>query len=182
MRFADLARLIDLDEPSTASEPVTDAAVPPPPSLSASDPARRAEDTVSILVAEDSKTNKIFIDRALAPFNCRIEFADNGAEAVDKYKELNPDIVIMDWSMPVMNGLDATKAIRAWESEQNGVETPIIGLSANALEHQQQEGLSAGMTDYLTKPIKIGELLAALKKSSPKPVHKLSDAARQKIA
>ena len=182
MRFADLARLIDLDEPSTASAPATDAAVPPPPSLSASDPARRAEDTVSILVAEDSKTNKIFIDRALAPFNCRIEFADNGAEAVDKYKELNPDIVIMDWSMPVMNGLDATKAIRAWESEQNGVETPIIGLSANALEHQQQEGLSAGMTDYLTKPIKIGELLAALKKASPKPVHKLSDAAQQKIA
>jgi|GEM_PF-1916115 len=115
-----------------------------------------------ILVAEDTKTNQILLSKILQKAGFEMILAQNGEEAVTLFEEKNPDLVIMDWSMPVMSGLDATRKIREFEQDQSLPVTPIIGLSANAMQEQRQQGLQSGMTDYLAKPIKKQTLLEKL--------------------
>lgn len=108
--------------------------------------------TLKILVAEDNEINmhltKIFLQNLL-PKATIIE-AYNGQEAVDQYLNEHPDLVLMDVQMPTLNGLDATRIIRA--SEVN-IEVPIIALTAGSLPGEKEKCLQAGMTDFLTKPL-----------------------------
>ena len=115
-----------------------------------------------VLVAEDAKTNQLLMRKILTGAGFDLSFATNGAEAVSLFETFRPDIIIMDWSMPVMNGIDATRKIRGLETGKGLGATPIIGLSANAMEEQQHEGLAAGMNDYLTKPVRKQTLLTKL--------------------
>ncbi len=117
---------------------------------------------IRLLVAEDSKTNQKIIQRYMQNFPIDLEFAENGVKCVEAFKRSRPDIILMDWSMPEMNGLDATKRIRGIESEENLPPTIILGLSANALDIQAKTALEAGMDDYLTKPIRRRKLLDSL--------------------
>ena len=105
-----------------------------------------------ILVAEDNEVNQIVVEQILLEAGMDYKIVENGQLAVDSYKDNPPDLVLMDVSMPVMNGLEATEAIRALE-EEIGVRTPIIGLTAHALKGDREVCIKAGMDDYMSKPI-----------------------------
>ena len=106
-----------------------------------------------ILVAEDNKSNQMLMKVLLKKMNLTFEFADDGKIAVEMFKENKYDIVLMDENMPNMNGIKATKLILKYEQENNLPHTPIIALTANALKGDREKFLSAGMDEYLTKPI-----------------------------
>jgi len=103
---------------------------------------------LKILIAEDYEMNRILIEEMLLLYNLVPEFALNGVEAVDKLSKDEYDIIFMDINMPEMNGTDATKHLRSI-----GLKTPIIALTANALEGDRERFLADGMDDYLSKPI-----------------------------
>lgn len=107
--------------------------------------------TLKILVAEDYDINRILISELLNQFDIDYSFALNGQEAVDMVKENSYDLILMDINMPIMNGIDASKII----INELKVTTPIVALTANALEGDKERFLSIGMVDYLSKPIDI---------------------------
>lgn len=108
---------------------------------------------LSILVAEDNQTNQLVLKGLMKSANCTLKFAQNGREAVEQYKTSSPDMVLMDWSMPEMDGLEATSLIREHEANEGLRRCPIIALTANAMEGDEQICRNAGMDEYLTKPI-----------------------------
>ena len=117
-----------------------------------------------ILVAEDFPLNQDVVRLMLADTHYSPVFANNGLEAVQIYQE-NPDrfpVIIMDVSMPVMDGHEATSLIQKFEKDNNITPKPIIALTGHALKNDRDECLDAGMCDYLTKPVKQSELLKKL--------------------
>ncbi|MCT7377317.1 response regulator [Chelativorans sp. EGI FJ00035] len=113
---------------------------------------------VDILVAEDNEVNQLVFTQILSESGLLFEIVDNGLLAVEAYRRLNPRLVLMDVSMPEMNGLEATKAIRRLEAEV-GQHAPIIGVTAHAQKGDRERCLEAGMDDYLSKPISPKTLL-----------------------
>ena len=107
---------------------------------------------LDVLVAEDNEVNQLVFSQVLAGLALNYRIAANGRTALEMYKALAPRIMLMDISMPEMNGYEATAAIRASE-EGSPVHTPIIGITAHALEGDREKCLAAGMDDYLSKPI-----------------------------
>src|SRR5690606_2645488 len=100
------------------------------------------------------------------------EIANNGHEAVEAFLHGNFDLVLMDLEMPGMDGLEATRRIRAYESE-TGEHTPIVAMTAHAVEGFRESCLASGMDSYITKPINLNELLrvlATVVKKQPSPV------------
>ncbi len=105
-----------------------------------------------ILVAEDNDVNQIVIEHILMDAGYEYVLVENGKLAVD-YCELNrPAVILMDVSMPVMNGVEATQAIRSLEGVTDE-RVIIIGVSAHAQEFDRQLCLEAGMDDYMSKPV-----------------------------
>lgn len=118
-----------------------------------------------ILVAEDNRINQRLILLLLEKAGYSTQLATNGAEAVEALKRERFDIVLMDVQMPVMDGEEATRAIRAYESGTEGGESrrvPIIAVTAHAMRGDRERCLAAGMDDYLTKPLQNGALEAAV--------------------
>ena len=107
---------------------------------------------VDILIAEDNEVNKLVYGQIMSNLDYSYEVACNGVEAIEMMQSLKPRLIIMDVSMPEMNGLDATVKIREIESEA-GTHTPIIGATAHAMSGDMEKCLDAGMDDYLPKPI-----------------------------
>lgn len=119
-----------------------------------------------IVVVDDSKDNQLLISHLLKRAGALVDFAENGAEGVEKALALNPDIILMDVQMPVMSGIDATTRLRA-----KGFVKPIVALTAHALKGDREQCLAAGFTDYLTKPVRRDDLyglLRSLKNSFPR--------------
>jgi signal transduction histidine kinase/DNA-binding NarL/FixJ family response regulator len=119
-----------------------------------------------ILLVEDSPDNRTITVAYLQDTPYRIEIAENGAAAYEKFIAGHYDLVLMDRQMPVMDGLTATRAIRAWEQVNHRPVTPIIALTASALKGDREQCVAAGCTAYLTKPIKQEVLLQAIKEHS----------------
>ncbi|MCX6077060.1 MAG: ATP-binding protein [Campylobacterales bacterium] len=117
---------------------------------------------LKILVAEDYEVNRILIAELLDQFDIEYSFATNGLEAVEMVKNSSYDLILMDINMPIMNGMDATKII----INDLKVTTPIVALTANALDGDRDKFLSIGMHDYLSKPIDIRAFEALLVKQS----------------
>jgi signal transduction histidine kinase len=113
-----------------------------------------------ILAAEDNATNQLVLRSLLRRFDLRLDIVPDGRAAVAAWSADRPDVLLMDVQMPVMNGVEATRAIR--QMEAGGRRTPIIGLSANAMRHQVEEYLTAGMDANVSKPIRRGELLQVI--------------------
>ena len=113
-----------------------------------------APDTpVDILIAEDNDVNQmVFTHSITAMDDYTFKIVPNGKEAVANYEALSPKLILMDVSMPIMNGLEATAAIRKIEAE-TGAHTPIIGVTAHAISGDREKCLEGGMDDYLSKPI-----------------------------
>ncbi len=116
-----------------------------------------------VLVAEDNIVNQMVIKAMLEKMGCAVSIASNGKLAIDAYKEEQPDIVLMDMSMPEMDGAEATGHIRNIQDEL-GVRAPIIGVTAHALREDRQRCIDAGMDDYLSKPVKEDALMDMLRR------------------
>ena len=119
-----------------------------------------------ILLVEDSPDNRTITVAYLRDTPYRVEIAENGSIAFEKFTAGRYDMVLMDRQMPVMDGLTATRAIREWEQANHRPPTPIIALTASALKGDQEKFVAAGCTAYLTKPIKQAVLLQAIKEHS----------------
>ena len=117
--------------------------------------AARPEESLRILVAEDSPVNQKIMALFLERDGHRVSLVDNGAAAVAALEREQFDLVLMDVQMPVMDGFEATRAIRSLEGG-TGERLPIIALTAHAVEGDRERCLAAGMDDYLSKPFQIG--------------------------
>ena len=115
-----------------------------------------------ILLVEDSEDNRLLVQTYLKKTPYRVDIAENGEIAVEKFKSGNYDLVLMDIQMPVMDGYTATRAIREWEVERGIKSTPIIALTAHALKGEMQKSIEAGCTAHITKPIKKATLIGAI--------------------
>ena len=114
---------------------------------------------VRVLIVEDNVINRKILQHVLQNKNYELMEACDGQEAIEKYKSWQPDIVLMDIVMPIMNGIEATQIIRKYEQEKNLPKTPIIALTGNALEEQRATVFKAGVDDYEVKPYKKETLL-----------------------
>jgi len=117
-------------------------------------PDRRRPCLVDVLVAEDNDVNQIVFTQILQQAGLRFLIVGNGKKAVQAWEEHNPAVILMDVSMPVMNGHQATLAIRAAEqAAADGRHVPIIGVTAHTQDADRELCIAAGMDDYLSKPI-----------------------------
>jgi len=121
------------------------------------------ENAIDVLVCEDNEVNQIVFSQILQQSGYNFRIANNGREGISLYKHLNPSIILMDVSMPQMNGHDATKAIREIE-KSTGTRTPIIGVTAHAIKGDMERCFDAGMDDYLSKPVSPDALTEKLDK------------------
>jgi diguanylate cyclase (GGDEF)-like protein len=120
-----------------------------------------------ILVAEDNRTNQMVAAGMLAMNGCACEFAANGREALEAARSGNFDLILMDCSMPEMDGYEATAHIRAIE-QGSGRRTPLVAMTANTQRGDAEKCLAAGMDDYLAKPITLFELRQKLDRWLPR--------------
>jgi PAS domain S-box-containing protein len=118
--------------------------------------------SLRILAAEDNQVNQVVLKTLLEQAGLEVTLASDGAEALEAYENGAWDLVLMDVQMPVMDGLEATRAIRAFENQTGRPRAPIIALTANAMEHQKAEYLACGMDKLVAKPIQIADLFAAI--------------------
>ncbi|TRC71481.1 response regulator [Mesorhizobium sp. WSM4310] len=107
---------------------------------------------IDILIAEDNEVNQLVFGQILNGLGLSYRIAGNGRTAVEMYRSLHPKLILMDVSMPEMNGYEATRAIRAIETSSGG-HIPIIGVTAHALKGDRDKCIEAGMDDYLPKPV-----------------------------
>ena len=107
----------------------------------------------SVLIAEDNKTNQMLIKLLLMDYGIDFQLANDGEEAVSIFKEGQFDMVLMDENMPNMNGIEAMAQIKAYEKDNNLEPTPIIALTASALDTDKEMFLNAGMDGFIAKPI-----------------------------
>ncbi len=122
---------------------------------------------LTALVAEDNIINQKLIKNILNNFDITVTLVNNGVEAVELYKENSYDMIFMDIQMPIMTGVEATKEIIKYEKNNNIKHTPIIALTANAIESDKKRYLASGMDRYLKKPIDIKELLMIIEEYFP---------------
>jgi two-component system sensor histidine kinase/response regulator len=118
-----------------------------------------------LLLADDSPVNRLLIKAYFNGTQVKLEEAENGQVAHDKFKAGKFDLVLMDIRMPVMDGYAATRAIRDWEHTNHLARTPIIALTASALEEEVRRCFEAGCDLHLSKPVKRGTLLETIGRS-----------------
>ncbi|MEQ8474472.1 MAG: response regulator [Marinoscillum sp.] len=114
-----------------------------------------------ILLVEDNRINQIVAERFLKKWKCQVDFADNGEQALDRVMENHYDLILMDIQMPIMNGYQATEAIR----KMPGIhlrEVPIIALTADVLPEVKEEAIRVGMNDLMTKPFDSNKLYSMI--------------------
>jgi len=153
--------VVSIPQPSPASPVVAPRSEKAPP--------RPGVQGLDILVAEDNEVNQIVFTQILQGTNYSFRLVQNGKEAVEVWRTASPSIILMDVSMPVMNGHQATQLIREIEAgDGSGRRVPIVGVTAHALDRDRDLCLESGMDDYLAKPIS-PELLEAKIKRWLKP-------------
>ena len=154
----------------------TESSAPPSPLMAKEQPTKATSGTPLILLAEDNITNQDVTKRMLEHLGCDVCIVENGKEALDILATRNFDLVFMDCQMPVMDGLIATKEFRQIEvkkiSEATGQDparqrTPIIALTARAMEGDSERCIESGMDDYLSKPFSVQDIQAVLKRWVP---------------
>lgn len=116
------------------------------------------ESKAHVLVAEDMEINRRIAQTMLTMLGCSVDMVDNGAEAVKCFKERHYDLVLMDCQMPILDGFEATRAIRDFETKQQSPAVPIIALTAGLNAEDKTRSLQAGMTGHLPKPYSINDL------------------------
>ena len=115
-----------------------------------------------LLLVDDSEDNRLLVGAYLKKLPYHVDFAHNGEEGVQKVQAGTYDLVLMDMLMPIKDGLEATREIRAWERAAGRPATPVVALTANALSGDVQRCLEAGCDAHVAKPVKKAELLEAI--------------------
>lgn len=121
----------------------------PPPSVDIAPPRQ-----MRVLVAEDNRTNRLVFSKMVKDLHIDLQFAENGRLAVEAVQDFKPDLVFMDISMPEMDGKEATRTIRKREVDETLPHTPIVALTAHAMEGDAEDIFAAGVDHYLTKPLR----------------------------
>ncbi|MEM7230967.1 MAG: response regulator, partial [Planctomycetota bacterium] len=132
---------------------------------------KRPEDSIvnipkglRVLLTEDNEMNQAITLKILDSMGCETELAQNGKEAVDAVTNQSFDLILMDCHLPVMDGYEAARTIRTLEEKEGRERTPMVALTAAALDFQQQECLDSGMDDVVTKPFRVQDLANVLSK------------------
>lgn len=125
------------------------------------------KDKARILLVEDNESNRMIAVHFITKLGCIVDTAENGQVAIEKVKAGAYDLVFMDCQMPIMDGFEATKAIREWEHSEGNEALPIIALTANAMKEDKEACLKVDMNSYLSKPVRKDQLAAALKEFLP---------------
>jgi len=120
-----------------------------------------------VLLAEDNPVNQTLAIRILEKIGHKVQVVNNGKEAIGRAQGEEFDLILMDVQMPEMDGLEATTAIRAAEAG-TGKHVPIVAMTAHAMKGDKEKCLSAGMDGYLSKPIRIDELMQAISRAEQK--------------
>jgi signal transduction histidine kinase/DNA-binding response OmpR family regulator len=155
MREAGQMRTAPSYEPAARAEDAADTA----PALEQRNESRQLD----ILVAEDNEVNQMVFSQILDGLKVNYKIVGNGRLAVETHRVFNPRVILMDVSMPEMNGIEATRQIRLNEIETKG-HTPIIGVTAHALKGDRERCIEAGMDDYLSKPVSPDKLSTIAKR------------------
>ncbi len=158
--------------PDKAALPETIPKVPdtlvdaPPAQPDANRDSKPAPSRLRVLVAEDNDVNQIVFEQILEGIGVDFRIVDNGQEAVAAWRAAPPDLILMDVSMPVMNGLQAAQAIRDAEAQSDSGDhhIPIIAVTAHAMSGDRERCFAAGMDDYLSKPVSPEKLEAIIRK------------------
>ena len=124
-----------------------------------------------VLLVEDNPDNQALVLAYLKATLHQVTIAENGADAVARVKAGDLDLVLMDMQMPVMDGYEATRRIRAWERENGHAPVPILALTAQAMKDESERTRDAGCSGHLTKPITKHELLHAIFEHAAAPEH-----------
>jgi signal transduction histidine kinase/CheY-like chemotaxis protein len=117
---------------------------------------------LAILVAEDNLTNQLVLRSMLAGAGADLEVVEDGRLALEAWRRRAFDLILMDINMPVMDGVSATRAIRSEERTGARVRTPIVALTANAMDHQRHDYLAAGLDAHVSKPIDLAVLFTTI--------------------
>ncbi len=117
-----------------------------------------------VLLAEDNPVNALVAEAALRNMGFSVEVVEDGLQALASFRTQPPDLVLMDCQMPVMDGFEAARRMREHESELNLSRTPVVALTANALEGDREHSLAAGMDDHIAKPFREAQLRAVLQR------------------
>jgi signal transduction histidine kinase/CheY-like chemotaxis protein len=144
--------------PATAPRPAAARLSGPAPTRPAGARALR------VLAAEDNRTNQLVLSKMCEGLELELVFADDGQAAVELFPRLRPDLVLMDISMPRMDGRAATRAIRQMPG---GAQVPILALTAHAVGSDHEDILDSGVDDVLTKPLRKARLLEAIARHTP---------------
>ncbi len=115
---------------------------------------------LDLLLVEDNPTNQLITGKMLRKAGANVVIAEHGRQALEMCQQQTFDLILMDWHMPVMDGLKATEELRA--NEINNQRTPVIGLTANVMEKDREKCLRAGMSEVITKPVGYDTLIATV--------------------
>jgi CheY-like chemotaxis protein len=129
------------------------------PGASARD--RMGDPMAKILLVEDQEMNRDMLTRRLVKRGYEVEIAVDGAEGVDKARNGSPDLILMDMSLPVMDGWEATRRLKADEATRG---IPVVALTAHAMSTDREKALEAGCDAYETKPVELPRLLETMQK------------------
>ncbi|HVY54414.1 MAG TPA: response regulator, partial [Thermodesulfobacteriota bacterium] len=124
----------------------------------------KKRDVPRILVVDDTPDNQNLAKRILEIGGYMVDVASGGKEGMEAVCSNEYDLILMDIQMPVMDGFDATRAIRGWEKENHAVRTPIVAVTAHALKWYREKCLDNDMDDYITKPLTKKSLLDMVRK------------------
>ncbi|PID36362.1 MAG: hybrid sensor histidine kinase/response regulator [Rhodobacterales bacterium] len=173
-RPALIEALNNLPEPAPALAPMPAPMPAPmfgsrrtPQEPEAPQPAKDTPRKMRVLCAEDNKTNQLVFSKFVKNCDIDLKFAGNGQEAVELFESFQPDLIFMDISMPVMDGKEATRTIRALEADKGLPRTRIVAVTAHAMTGDGEEIMSHGLDNHLTKPLKKPALFKELTDHCP---------------
>jgi len=114
-----------------------------------------------VLLVEDNEMNRDMLSRRLVRRGFEVVFAVNGKQGVDLARSEKPDIILMDMSLPIMDGWEATRCVKSDDATRS---VPVIGLTAHAMSGDREKAIEAGCDDYETKPIELDRLIGKIER------------------
>lgn len=162
-----IAALMKPARNSVLLQTLAQALAPETARINQSDSSQKTHTDLSayrVLIAEDNRTNQLVLRKMLEPTKLDMTFCDDGQAAVDAFRSGLFDLVLMDMSMPIMDGLQATRMIRKLEQDMGLEPCPIVALTANVMDTDEEACRAAGMVDFLTKPVRKQVVIAAIKR------------------